>query len=138
MKKNIGKTLKKEKPFEGTFYQQACDLYKIQQYRKGELLTEITYNNINEKIGRVTFNNTVPHTGVYFNCNSLQTYKNSQLHGKSIQYFDDNAEHVEFEFLFKDGFKHGKYIIFQDAQLVLEKGTIMQKVHYKDIDDLEL
>lgn len=126
-------TLKKEKPFEGTFYQQACDLYKIQQYHKEDLLTEVTYNNVNEKIGQVTFNNTVPHTGVYFNCNSLQTYKNGQLHGKSIQYFDDNAEHVEFEFLFKDGHKHGKYIIFQDAQLVLEKGTYKNQFQKGDV-----
>lgn len=119
-------TLKKEKPFTGTFYQQICGLYKIQQYHNGSLLSEITYNTANEKIGAVTFKNAVPKTGVYFNCNSLQTYKNGQLHGKSIQYFDDNAEDVEFEFTFKNGLKHGEYVIYQDVQYILEKGT------YKD------
>ena len=126
-------TLKKEKPFEGTFYHQTCKYYKIQQYYKKSLVSEIIYNTANENIGTVTFINDVPDTGVYFNCNSMQTYKDGKLHGKSIQYLNEDDESIEFEFMFKNGQHHGDYIIYQDEHLVIEKGNYKNGVQKGDV-----
>ena len=58
---------------------------------------------------------------------------NSDFTGKLIKEYE-----LGFPFYFTDETTLKTIVRSNPAVLVLEKGTIMQKVHYKDIDDLEL
>ena len=49
-----------------------------------------------------------------------------------------NNYKLDFDFYFTDETALKTIVRSNPAILVLEKGTIKQKVHYKDIDDLEL
>jgi len=121
------------KPFKGTFFKEICGFNKIQQYKNGYLQKETAYNSDDEIIGEISFKNKVPNTGVYYNCSSLQTYKNGALHGKSVQYLYDGSESVEFEFMYKKGVEEGDYSIYEDESLLLEKGSYKKGVQNGEV-----
>ena len=115
--------LKDDAPFSGSFFKDDCRYTKVEHYQKGVLIKTTIYNNLNENIGEITFENEQPYTGLYSDCIGERTYKNGVLDGPSIKYLYEGEEDEEFHFNYKNGLLHGDYFINEDIGMPLEKGT---------------
>ncbi len=115
-------TYKNGTPFSGAFYSENCYFFKIKNFEKGILSSELTFDALGNPKGRLLYHKGVIDYGSQFLCDTYASYKNGKLNGSYLELFSTDINQIKSEYHYIDNIKNGPFVLYNNFGDTLAKG----------------